>query len=265
MSHTQNSKPLRMGLLLSAIAFSVSAMASGPEPVDHEAHAAHAPHWGYKGEAGPRHWGDLEAANTTCSLGHHQSPIDIKAPKAARSVHAMAFDYGSLGFGLVNNGHTVQADPVAPADAPSITIDGKSYKLAQFHFHHPSEHTVGGKRFPMEMHLVHKDEAGHLAVLGVFIRAGAANRSLAEVIARLPASPTSAGATVEVPLADLLPGKHDAWMYQGSLTTPPCSEGVQWVLLKEPITLSKSQIAAFARLFPDNHRSVQNFKDRQLE
>lgn len=266
MSHTQNTQAPRAVLLLSALAFCASAMASGPEPVEHAAPAAGQPaHWSYQGEGGPRHWGDLESANTRCSLGQQQSPVDINASKAMRRKHGLALQYGSLRVGLVNNGHTVQADPVAPADAPAITLDGKRYTLAQFHFHHPSEHTVGGKRFPMEMHLVHKDDEGHLAVLGVFIREGAANRLLADVFGQLPVAGGTAGAPIEVSLADMLPGKHDAWVYQGSLTTPPCSEGVEWVVLKQPISLSRAQIAAFTKLFPDNHRPVQNFKNRQLD
>jgi carbonic anhydrase len=232
--------------------------------------AVSTPHaWSYQGEAGPRHWGDLDAADTTCKAGRAQSPIDIPPAAAPHHVHQTEFHYGAVPVELVNNGHTVEAELADPGSAPWIVIDGRRFALAQFHFHHPSEHTVAGQRFPMEMHLVHKSEDGRLAVVAVFIREGALNRPMQAAFAHLPGAPAGAGAEphkpLEIALSDLLPGRHDAWMYQGSLTTPPCTEGVQWIVLKQPISFSKAQIAHFAKLFPDNHRPAQALDDRQVD
>jgi len=223
--------------------------------------------WGYEGELGPHHWGELDAANITCRIGHHQSPIAI-APQAQAPHHVQAaeFHYGTVPMRLVNNGHTVEAELTQPEKAPWIAIDGKRFSLAQLHFHHPSEHTLAGKRYPMEMHLVHKSEDGKLAVVAAFIREGAASQPLGQAFAHLPtAAAAHEAAPIAIDLSKLLPGRHDAWMYEGSLTTPPCTEGVQWIVLKKPISLSAAQIRHFSSLFPDNHRPVQSLGDRQLE
>lgn len=264
MSRLASFLPARAGLFLCA--FSVSAAATAAAPA----------HWSYSAGTGPGHWGALAPSNASCATGRAQSPIDIRPARQVRGRHVEAFDYQAGAFELVNNGHTVQANPVPGAEASAIRIDGQRYELAQFHFHHPSEH---------------KDEAGHLAVLGVLIREGAASEALREAFEHLPvAAATAEGGTdghgdhgdhadsggnggttgaepprFQIALDKLLPARRASWLWEGSLTTPPCSEGVRWVVLKQPITLSKVQIAAFAKLFPDNHRPLQAIDGRRLE
>jgi carbonic anhydrase len=166
----------------------------------------------------------------------------------------------------LNNGHTVQADVSGTAN--SISFGGASYTLAQFHFHTPSEHTVDGKYYPLEIHFVNKDAAGHIAVVGVLVRAGAENKLLAPLFSSLPATATPAGThagqPLQVDIAAVLPKAHDAYVYPGSLTTPPCTEGVRWIVLMQPIQMSSAQIQAFKNIFQDNHRPLQKVNGREV-
>jgi carbonic anhydrase len=232
-----------------------------------EAHSA-APHWSYSGEHGPAHWGDVAPEDAACGNGTSQSPIDLSASKAKTGKNgAFKINYEPGAVALLNNGHTVQADVSDAAD--TISFNGASYTLAQFHFHTPSEHTVNGKHFPLEIHFVNKDAAGHIAVLGVFVKAGAENKLLAPVFSSLPAKATPAGThagqPVQVDIAAVLPKDHQAYVYSGSLTTPPCSEGVSWIVLAQPIEMSNGQIDAFKKIFHDNHRPVQNVGGREVD
>ncbi len=221
------------------------------------------PHWTYEGEEGPDHWGELMADYETCSTGTHQSPIDIVAP-TSESLTDIAFNYEPTDLVIKNNGHTIQVDY---AEGSSITVDGTEYMLKQFHFHHPSEHTIAGVIYPMEMHLVHADADGNLAVVGVLIKEGAAdNDAFASVWANLPAEemePTSIDYET-VDAAELLPTDHSYDTYSGSLTTPPCSENVKWLVLTTPIELSVEQISAFTDIFELNARPVQPLNDRSV-
>lgn len=225
--------------------------------------AAQPIHWTYAGEEGPDHWGELDATYQACKTGRQQSPIDIHQP-AAQDLADISFSYQPAAVKVLNNGHTIQAAPAAAGSF--IELDGKRYDLAQFHFHDPSEHTVEGKPFPMELHLVHKAADGSLAVVGVLIEEGAANTTLAPVFAHMPAT---ANATEEV--ADeidfnaLIPSSHLYYHYAGSLTTPPCTEGVNWLVLKEPIAVSAEQLNAFKQLIGANSRPVQQLEGRTLE
>ncbi len=227
------------------------------------AHADTPPHWAYEGEAGPDHWGDLEADYATCSTGMQQSPVDILAPES-QALTDIQFNYNPSALTIKNNGHTIQVDY---AEGSSITVDGTEYLLKQFHFHHPSEHTIAAWSIPMEMHLVHADADGNLAVVGVLIKEGAAdNAAFAPVWDNLPAEevePTVIdGATINA--ADLLPADRTYDTYSGSLTTPPCSENVKWLVLTTPIELSVEQIAAFSDIFELNARPVQPLNDRSV-
>lgn len=221
------------------------------------------PHWTYEGEEGPAEWGELSEDYALCSTGVEQSPIDILAPESG-DLSDITFNYEPSALTIKNNGHTIQVDY---AEGSSITVDGTEYFLKQFHFHHPSEHTLAGVVYPMEMHLVHADADGNLAVVGVMIREGAAdNAAFDSVWANLPTEtvePTAIdGATVSA--ADLLPADHTYDTYSGSLTTPPCSENVKWMVLTTPIELSVEQIAAFTDIFELNARPVQPLNDRTV-
>lgn len=222
--------------------------------------AAHGatPHWSY---ADAEHWGHLVDEFATCNTGAEQSPIDLtKAAPVAIDDAQLA--YHPSAATIVNNGHTVQ---VNLADAGTATIDGHEYTLVQFHFHAPSEHTVDGEHTPVEVHFVHKDAEGKLAVIGVMVLTGAAHEGFGPVVAASPSDST------EVPLAEpidvraLLPVHLSAYRYAGSLTTPPCSEGVTWSVLVEPIRWSAAQVKQLSAHFAEpNNRPVQPVGERTL-
>ena len=222
----------------------------------------HAPHWAYQGKEGPQAWGDLDASFSACKLGHEQSPIDIHGASRAH-LAPLALDYRASSADIVNNGHTVQ---VNLADAGTFTLDGVAYKLVQFHFHTPSEEHVNGKGYPMVAHLVHKSEDGKLAVIGVLLKEGKANAALQHVFAGLPHGAGEKHALDQAfNPADLLPADHGYYRFTGSLTTPPCSEGVHWQVLKEPVEVSHEQIKAFQKLYKANARPIQPLYKRVVE
>jgi len=219
-------------------------------------------HFTYEGEKGPDKWAELDPAWATCAAGEAQSPTNLSSGREIDLTDAR-FNYKPSAVTAVNNGHTVQVDV---ADGGSLTLDGKDYTLKQFHFHRPSEHTIDGAASEMELHLVHADADGKLAVVGVMLDLGAANTSLEPVWAQLPAE-RDATAALSAPFdpSTLLPAKHAAYRYQGSLTTPPCSEGVEWSVLEEKVTLSEEQSQAFAAIFTGgNARPVQELGARLL-
>lgn len=218
--------------------------------------------WGYEGDRGPANWGSLDEAFCACSQGVEQSPIDLADGAAVGDYPRVEFDYGPRAGTVVNTGRTIQVN----VDRGSgITVRGTRHELLQFHFHHASEHTVGGARFPMELHLVHRSDTGGLAVVGVLLREGSANGTLAPIWARLPRQAGSQSVLpAAVPVAQLLPETRTAWRYRGSLTTPPCTEGVSWIVMTGPVTLSAAQIAAFSALYPRNYRPVQPLGRRTL-
>lgn len=220
-----------------------------------------APHWSYEGATGPDHWGGLSPEFQVCRLGTQQTPVDLSSVLTGEA--SIAVDYRPAPLRLVNNGHTVEA---AACPDCAVTIDGTRYGLAQFHFHHPSEHLIDGKAFDMEAHLVHRSAEGSLAVVGVFMKAGAHNTALGALFDHLPQDEGR-----EVFLAErfdpaaLLPANRSGFRYMGSLTTPPCSEGLVWTVFREPIEVSPDQIRTFAALFPNNARPVQRTSDQLLQ
>ena len=228
-----------------------------------DGHAA--AHWSYDGAEGPEHWGDLSPDYTACKAGRMQSPIDIAADATGLSVGISGNDYAyqETPLSILHNGHTVQLN-YAPGS--SMSVEGEKYDLLQFHFHAPSEHTVGGKHYPMEAHFVHQDSHGGLAVIGVMIEEGAANAALADAWAHLPAHETAAQmvADVSVNASAVLPADGRYYHYKGSLTTPPCSEGVRWFVLSEPISMSAAQIKKFEDTAAPNARPVQPLNARLL-
>ncbi len=224
----------------------------------------HTAHWGYSGEEGPSHWGDLSTDWATCKTGTEQSPIDIPAGTHAGMADGLSMAYDESAVTILNNGHTVQVNYDAGSD---LTYGGKTYELKQFHFHAHSENTVEGMSYPMEMHLVHAAADGSLAVVGVFIDEGAENAALADVFANMPAdeSEATAIAGAAVNATDLLPADKASWRFDGSLTTPPCSEGVKWILMATPIEASAAQIEAFTDIDDHNYRPTQDLNGRTIE
>jgi carbonic anhydrase len=219
-------------------------------------------HWGYSGEEGPTFWGNLSTAYTLCSTGHMQSPIDIKHTQQA-GLAPIDVSYQATPLNIVNNGHTIQ---VNYAKGSKMTIGNTSYNLLQFHFHSPSENIVAGKPFPMEAHFVHADDHGTLGVLGVFMTVGKENTALGEIWNHLPKEVNKPVAMKQVVVngRDLLPENKNYYRFVGSLTTPPCSEGVQWHVLKTPIEVSSGQVKAFLDLVGENARPVQQLGHRLL-
>ncbi|WP_240360186.1 carbonic anhydrase [Pyxidicoccus caerfyrddinensis] len=222
-------------------------------------------HWGYIESIGPEHWGELPGASA-CAQGHSETPIALETRGAIPDTHlAPYFQYRPSHVHMVNNGHTVEFTYDAGS---SVRVNGREYTLAQFHFHTPSEHTEDGKRFPLEMHLVHKDSNGGVVVVGVFIKEGEPNRVLDAAFSHLPHDP-GAHSDLEhgfINAAALLPREQAYFQYQGSLTTPPCTEGVEWFVMTKPIEMSDAQIAAFQRLpyLNPNSRSLQPLNGRTV-
>jgi carbonic anhydrase len=215
--------------------------------------AAEGAHWGYEGEHGPGRWGDLDAASKACSIGSQQSPIDIRSSITAR-LPPLQIAWPKKPNMIVNNGHTIQvnADP-----GNTLTVGKDKYDLLQYHFHHPSEHLIGGKNFPMEVHFVHRNAAGNLAVVGALMTAGRANAAFNKIVAAMPAKEGPAIKRAAADPNQMLPAKRSYYQYSGSLTTPPCSEVVNWLLLREPIQVARADIDAFGKLFPMNARPAQ--------
>jgi carbonic anhydrase len=226
------------------------------------AQEAHAPHWAYDGPGDPKHWGKLDPAFAECSNGHRESPIDIKGAKK-ENLPALKFDYNAVPLSIVDNGHTVTVNYAAGS---TLTVGDEVYKLTQFHFHHPSEEHINGKRFDMVAHLVHTDAEGHMAVVAVFFTQGAASSLLESLWRNIPAEKerTVALSSVSINVKDLLPEDLGYYTFSGSLTTPPCTEGVTWYVLKTPATLSQQQLATFAKLYPANNRPIQPTYQREI-
>ncbi len=237
-------------------------LAAGRTFAEHAGHEAHAkPHWSYEGATGPGHWGELTPDFKTCQLGLEQTPIDLSSEIKA-DPGTLIFDYRPLPLAIVNNGHTIQVN-AAPGN--SCTIANTKYDLLQFHFHHPSEHLLNGKPLDLECHFVHKSASGDLAVIGVFFMPGAHNGALQLIFDQMP---KEAGAELKAkgmidPQA-LLPAARNYFRYMGSLTTPPCSEGITWTVFKEAVQLSPDQVKQFASLFPNNARPIQRKNRRFL-
>ena len=219
--------------------------------------------WGYEAENGPDVWAQLNPKYILCANGKHQSPIDLVNPTPEK-LSPITYTYDSTTIlNIQNTGHTIE---VAYPEGNWIEVDGTRYQLLQFHFHAPSEHTVAGQPFAMEMHLVHKSEEGNLAVVGVFIESGRENAEFIPIWDQLPSTPGEPlhNEGVIFNAIDLLPGTRDAYRYDGSLTTPPCSEEVKWIVLTTPIEMSKAQISAFKAIIHDNNRPVQPLNGRKL-
>jgi carbonic anhydrase len=222
-----------------------------------------APHWSYVGENGPKTWGKLDSTYSACSMGHAQSPINITATKKA-DLPSLQFDYNAVPLNIIDNGHSIQVNYAAGS---TLKVGDKSYTLKQFHFHHPSEEHVDGRGYDMVAHLVHADDSGHLAVVAVLMqKGGATNAFIGTVWKNIPNEKEKA---VDVPgesvnVKDLLPADRGYYTFTGSLTTPPCSEGVTWFVLKTPVNISAAQLAEFAKLYPKDARPIQPVNGREI-
>ena len=218
--------------------------------------------WGYEGAEGPSNWGNLSTGYATCKTGLSQSPIDISHTVKV-NLGSHEFDYRDSPLKIINNGHTIQVN-VGPDS--HMRINGKTYQILQFHFHSPSENIKDGHPFAMEAHLVHKNDAGELAVVGVFMKEGASNPFIETLWHNLPDSINHEKVVpgVMVNPAELLPANGSYYHFSGSLTTPPCSEGVQWYVMKSPIEVSADQIRTFVSMVSHNARPIQPIGDRTV-
>lgn len=220
-------------------------------------------HWAYHGETGPEHWGALSPSYAACGVGHSQSPIDLQQVDTAR-MQSISFEYRITPLNLVHNGHTIQANYMAGS---AIMIGENRFDLVQFHFHTPSEHKINGQAYPMEIHFVHQHHAsGRLAVIGVLVAPGDHNLAAQEIWDNLP---TKANSAIDKPRIlingrDLLPENQDYFRYMGSLTTPPCSEGVSWYVLQHPVQFSAAQIDQIGKSMGYNARPVQSRNHRMV-
>lgn len=220
------------------------------EPAIQHAHI----HWDYEGAGGPENWSKLDQNNKVCAIGQRQSPIDIKDGIKV-DLEPIKFNYQPSTFRIIDNGHTVQVE----IGESSISLTGKTYELVQFHFHRPSEEKVNGQRFDMVAHLVHKADDGQLAVVAVLLERGTENSFIQTLWNNMPLEKNLpvAPPTTTIDLNTLLPTARNYYTYMGSLTTPPCSEGVLWLVMKQPVQVSPDQINIFSRLYKNNARPIQ--------
>ncbi|PSB54622.1 carbonic anhydrase [Chamaesiphon polymorphus] len=224
--------------------------------------AESAPQWGYEGDLNPDAWGKISRDFATCDVGKNQSPIDITGAVTGQPVQ-IAFNYQSSPLAVVNNGHSIQ---VNYNPGSTISIDGEEYQLLQFHFHTPSEHKIAGKAAAMEAHFVHRNAAGKLAVVGVMMNEGRENPLISKIWKAIPPiGQTKAIDNITIDAAHLLPNSKSYYSYTGSLTTPPCSEGVNWAVLTTPITISSSQLQEFKKLYPIDARPIHSTNARKIE
>jgi carbonic anhydrase len=225
--------------------------------VDHLAHSQ----WSYDGQEDTAHWGMLSPAYMACETGSHQSPINITMPRHETMQEQLVFHYQSASVHTLDNGHTIQVN-VPPGS--ELRLNGRAYRLKQFHFHEPSEHHVDSRTYPMELHLVHQDVNGHVVVIAVLVETGSPNQPLAQLWTMLPTKVGEQGAEHAFNPRGLLPSSTHHFSYHGSLTTPPCTEGVQWIVLRDPITMSAEQIAQFLSVIGHNARGIQPLHGRKV-
>ncbi len=219
--------------------------------------------WSYQGKTGPKHWGDLDKKFIMCKIGKNQSPIDINKNNLVKaSLTPLKLEYKSNANFVVNNGHTIK---IIVKDGSYLYIDGKKFELKQFHFHTPSENTINGKHLPMEAHLVHISKDGEIAVIGIMFKIGKENKALKK-FQNLICKTINKKKTIKTPLnaMELLPKNKDYYRFNGSLTTPPCTEGVRWFIFKEPVTISQEQLEKFSKIMGKNNRPIQPINARKV-
>ena len=269
---TKKHTPVLVAVIILLVAFGMAsllkeAIAAKETAQSKDSHT----HWGYEPGNGPASWGKLTKDWRLCTAGNQQSPIDLAGARQ-KNMDKMKLEFPTANLKIVHqthvleaidNGHTIQ---INYDGGETLEIGGKSFALRQYHFHSPSEHTVNGQRYPMEMHMVHVSQDKNLAVIGVFIEQGRHNEAFDRIWSNLP---TQTGQevhieNVQVDIDHILPENKSTYRYRGSLTTPPCSEGVGWFVYVEPIELSREQIEAFQKIFHGNNRPIQPLNDRTL-
>lgn len=220
------------------------------------------PHWGYEGDEIPENWAKLSPDYQMCDLGRNQSPVNIAGTIHAQA-NALDIHYGLVSGNVVNNGHTVQINDKNTNDY--VAIDGEKYKLTQFHFHAPSENQINGQSYPMEAHFVHQNGNGELLVMAVMLEQGNENPTAEEILLALNEKENLPSNINDLDIRSFLPPVNDYYRFSGSLTTPPCSEGVTWIVLKQPVQLSKTEIAKFEHAFKHhNNRPIQPLHGRLI-
>ncbi|WP_080422656.1 carbonic anhydrase family protein [Burkholderia ubonensis] len=215
-------------------------------------------HWTYEGHDGTAQWGKLDKKFEACVVGSEQSPLDLSTPIEAK-IGGLDVNWVSEAFSVVNNGHTIQANVSSKS---SLSFRGENYELKQFHFHTPSEHAIDGKRTEMEAHFVHANSSGKLLVLGVFMRAGRTHDDFTTIMATAPKTSGAKTLPTAIDPASFLPKDRTRYRYEGSLTTPPCTEVVDWHVFAQPIEVGAADIATFKALYPMNARPLQSAKRR---
>lgn len=247
-------KILSTSLVLSSVALLLSGCQT--TPVVHSTTVPHTTnHWGYTApDIIPERWGD-EEVNKLCQIGNAQSPIDIPRTTFGVSPQKLTPQYRPQDFTISNNGHTIVYTAKNP-DTSHLLVNNVDYKLLQFHYHIPSEHTVMATSYPLEIHFVHQNADKQLAVVGVLATVGDTNPNIQKILTNLPTKTDQTSDLLQLDVSSLIPAKSPTYTYSGSLTTPPCSEQVQWLLKAEPITLSPAQLTVLSSLYQGNNRPV---------
>jgi len=220
-------------------------------------------HWAYLGVESPSHWAMLSKEYMTCETGTRQSPINITMTHHGDHHQKLVFHYQTSQLHEMNNGHTIQISHVSNC---RVDLNDRNYQLRQFHFHAPSEHHIEGQAFPMEMHLVHQGETGHILVIAVMMKTDATQPVLSKLWKWLPEQlEQEVSFPLELSLTNVLPTKTHHYAYSGSLTTPPCTEGVQWIVLKEPMHVTQQDVDQFVQIIGHNARPVRPLRDRHID
>ena len=244
---------VKIKFIILSISISLTTAACAQKQVVH--------HWEYKGKHGPDYWENLNPDFSLCGNGIMQSPINFRKSYKT-DLDSIKFTYKETPLKIINNGHTIK---VKYKPGSYVTIDEKEYNLLQFHFHHPSEHEVEGKAYDMEMHLVHQNENSELAVIGVFMKKGKHNDTIQTLWNNIPdeiGKEKKSSPIININADVLLPDDKSYYRYYGSLTTPPCSEGVSWNVFKSPMVISEAQVKKFESVIGYNSRPVQPVNKR---
>jgi carbonic anhydrase len=222
--------------------------------------------WDYQGPSGPEHWGELDPDYSLCKTGRSQSPIDIRETLKT-SLPVVRFEYHPGPLNIVNNGHTAVRVDYASGNAEYLVVGGKRFELTQFHFHRPSEEYIRGKSLPMDIHLMHKSEDGQVLGVAIELTVGRTNTALDQLWKYMPKSNDGPHEIrgVEFDPSGLLPATTAYYTYDGSQTAPPCTEGVTWIVLKSPLSISAKALRQFSKLYPHNVRPPQPLNGRSVK
>lgn len=220
-------------------------------------------HWGYGENNGPKKWGDLDKQFALCKVGKAQTPIDIIPSQTKKTKQNIVFTYDEKTQTITNNGHSVQVD--LKDSASSLQFNNTTYELVQFHFHTPSENHINGVAYPLEAHFVHKNAKGGLLVVSVLYKEGAENKALDKIIKNLPKTANSSKKFQKFDIQSLLPESKGYYEFVGSLTTPPCSENVQWVVMKTQPEVSSKQFKSLESVLHHNARDIQPLNKRVVK